>query len=319
MLFCLGSLARPVMDTPSRQAELELLINSCIMASDEEAVVFENLPNFRQAGGRGLTNKRGQRVKDGLLYRSSRTDFVTPKDKSLFLQLGIKSIIDLRRQSEYERSDGSKLLDDIYPVWILKCGDVRRMKPSLRWGGKTRSTSPPPSDNTAGRRYLVNMWTMKIIWHIFTQANFIVRWLSLILVLIDWLSGLHLFVKFYTWLVLNNYSVSKQYIDVVELAKPVIIDVIRFMCREDSLPMLIHCAHGKDRTGLLVAVVLGLLEVDNEYITRDYAESQVIIIIKAVPFYFRLHYVHACYTFQNLFIIHVSSSTNFLHTCSIMV
>ncbi|XP_003389117.1 PREDICTED: uncharacterized protein LOC100640255 [Amphimedon queenslandica] len=118
------------------------------------------------------------------------------------------------------------------------------------------------------------MWTMKIIWHIFTQANFIVRWLSLILVLIDWLSGLHLFVKFYTWLVLNHFSVAKQYIDVVELAKPVIIDVIRFMCREDSLPMLIHCAHGKDRTGLLVAVVLGLLEVESEDIIRDYAESQ---------------------------------------------
>uniref|UniRef100_A0A1X7U3Y4 Uncharacterized protein n=1 Tax=Amphimedon queenslandica TaxID=400682 RepID=A0A1X7U3Y4_AMPQE len=111
------------------------------MASDEEPIVFENLPNFRQAGGRGLTNKRGQRVKDGLLYRSSRTDFVTPKDKSLFLQLGIKSIIDLRRQSEYERSDGSKLLDDIYPVWILKSGNVRRMKPPFAGGDKP---APPP-------------------------------------------------------------------------------------------------------------------------------------------------------------------------------
>ena len=250
------------------------------MAAEEEAVVFENLPNFRQAGGRGLTNKRGQRVRDGLLYRSSRTDFITPKDKSLFLQLEIKSIIDLRRQSEYERSDGSKLLDDIYPVWILKKGQVHPMKPSFRWGGRTKSSSPPPSDEPAGRRYLVNMWTMKIIWHIFTQANFFIRWLSIILVLIDWLTGLHLFVKFFTWLVLNRHTVPDQYIDVVELAKPVIVDVVRFMCREGSLPMLIHCAHGKDRTGILVAVVLGLLDVDNEEIVRDYADSQVSKYVK---------------------------------------
>ena len=47
----------------------------------------------RPISGRGLTNKRGQRVRDGLLYRSSRADFIKAKDKSLFLQLGIKSEI----------------------------------------------------------------------------------------------------------------------------------------------------------------------------------------------------------------------------------
>ena len=83
---------------------------------------FENLPNFRQAGGRNITNRHGCVVKDGLLYRSSRTDFVTVKDKGIFQQLGIKSIVDLRQKSEYERADGEKLLDDMYEVLVLKKG-----------------------------------------------------------------------------------------------------------------------------------------------------------------------------------------------------
>jgi protein-tyrosine phosphatase len=35
-----------------------------------------------------------------------------------------------------------------------------------------------------------------------------------------------------------------------------------------------HCAAGKDRTGILAAVVLGLLGVDDDVIAADYALSQ---------------------------------------------
>ncbi|MFI7462600.1 tyrosine-protein phosphatase [Nonomuraea sp. NPDC049646] len=39
----------------------------------------------------------------------------------------------------------------------------------------------------------------------------------------------------------------------------------------DGLPALVHCAAGKDRTGMVVALVLDLLGVDHEAIVRDYA------------------------------------------------
>ncbi|SDG91805.1 tyrosine-protein phosphatase [Nonomuraea jiangxiensis] len=39
----------------------------------------------------------------------------------------------------------------------------------------------------------------------------------------------------------------------------------------DGLPALIHCAAGKDRTGIVVALILDLLGVDHEAIVRDYA------------------------------------------------
>jgi protein-tyrosine phosphatase len=42
---------------------------------------------------------------------------------------------------------------------------------------------------------------------------------------------------------------------------------------EDSVPALLHCAAGKDRAGLSVAVVLLALEVEREAILADYLES----------------------------------------------
>ena len=230
---------------------------------------FENLPNFRQAGGRGLKNRLGRRIKDGLLFRSSRTDFVTMRDKGLFRRLGIKSIVDLRRQSEYERSDGEKLLDDMYQLSVLKKGRPETMIPSMRWG--KRAKDEPRT--YFGRRFLVDM-TKGLIWHVFGQLNFLIP-LSLILVVIDWVFGSYLFVKLCAWLVLNHMSVSKQYMEVLERTKPVIVELMRFLAQEENLPALIHCAHGKDRTGLIVLLVLGCLEVEEELIVEDYSKSEV--------------------------------------------
>lgn len=237
--------------------------------------VFENLPNFRQAGGKDVTNRHGRVIKNGLLYRSSRTDFVTAKDKGLFQQLGIKSIVDLRQKSEYERADGEKLLDDMYEVLVLKKGVAKPWEPSLRWGRRVRSGSVK-AENFLGRRYLVNMFTMELIWHVFVQLNFCLRYFSLILVAIDWIVGSHLFPKFYNYLVVNNLSIADNYVDMLEFSKPVIADILRLMLQDENVPMLIHCSHGKDRTGLIVAMVMGCLEVDDQVIVADYAKSEVI-------------------------------------------
>ncbi|MFC7588736.1 tyrosine-protein phosphatase [Nonomuraea antimicrobica] len=46
----------------------------------------------------------------------------------------------------------------------------------------------------------------------------------------------------------------------------------------DHLPALVHCAAGKDRTGIVVALILDLLGVEHEAIVRDYA-----LTAKALP------------------------------------
>lgn len=49
---------------------------------------------------------------------------------------------------------------------------------------------------------------------------------------------------------------------------------VRVLATEDAYPALFHCVTGKDRTGVLAALVLDTLGVDEATILADYAESQ---------------------------------------------
>lgn len=58
-------------------------------------------------------------------------------------------------------------------------------------------------------------------------------------------------------------------------------DAVRALARPDALPALVHCTAGKDRTGLLVALVLDVLGVGEKAIVADYMETDA--MLKAAP------------------------------------
>jgi protein-tyrosine phosphatase len=45
------------------------------------------------------------------------------------------------------------------------------------------------------------------------------------------------------------------------------------LCGDDALPALVHCSAGKDRTGVVIALILAVLGVPDELIAADYALS----------------------------------------------
>jgi protein-tyrosine phosphatase len=45
------------------------------------------------------------------------------------------------------------------------------------------------------------------------------------------------------------------------------------VCGDDALPALVHCSAGKDRTGVVIALILAVLGVPDEVIAADYALS----------------------------------------------
>ena len=257
------------------------------MEQDSSEAAFDNLPNFRQAGGKSVVTSSGRQLKDGLIFRSSRTDFLTEEERPEFSRLDIRAIIDLRHKSEYERADGEKILDDTYELYTMKKGQVIELKPSMRWGGQLRKRqkqmkqSEDTTDSSPVRkrkRYLVNMLTMDLIWYFFTRVNFFVRYLSLILVLVDWLFGCHYFIRFFYWAVINRQNLALQYVQILEFSKSEVVDILRVISDEENVPVLIHCAHGKDRTGLIVAVILSSIGVDDDTIAEDYAQSEVSVM-----------------------------------------
>ena len=54
---------------------------------------------------------------------------------------------------------------------------------------------------------------------------------------------------------------------------PAIASAVGRLCQPGALPGLIHCSAGKDRTGLVAALILGIAGVPDEVIAGDYAMS----------------------------------------------
>jgi protein-tyrosine phosphatase len=53
------------------------------------------------------------------------------------------------------------------------------------------------------------------------------------------------------------------------------VQAIEVLSHEEAYPLLFHCVTGKDRTGVLGALILNLLGVDEEKIVEDYGLSQL--------------------------------------------
>jgi protein-tyrosine phosphatase len=64
-----------------------------------------------------------------------------------------------------------------------------------------------------------------------------------------------------------------KYVQMVEEAAPQIVGALTALADPDALPAVFHCAAGKDRTGVLSALVLSLLGVPEEAVVADYALS----------------------------------------------
>ena len=69
------------------------------------------------------------------------------------------------------------------------------------------------------------------------------------------------------------YTLADRYFLLAEFAKNPIARVITTLA-STAAPAVYHCAAGKDRTGVISAVVLGLLGVRDEIIVADYAATQ---------------------------------------------
>lgn len=64
-----------------------------------------------------------------------------------------------------------------------------------------------------------------------------------------------------------------QYLDMIGDSGPQILGVLEVLAAPGALPAVFHCTAGKDRTGVLSAIVLSLLGVDEPTVVADYALS----------------------------------------------
>jgi hypothetical protein len=70
---------------------------------------------------------------------------------------------------------------------------------------------------------------------------------------------------------LDSADRVQHYLDYLRFAGDAVAQALRLLARGG--PTLFHCAAGKDRTGVLAALVLGIVGVETEAIVADYAAT----------------------------------------------
>lgn len=66
-------------------------------------------------------------------------------------------------------------------------------------------------------------------------------------------------------------DLAERYLWYLDTGGKALVDALTMVAGPDSLPLVFHCAAGKDRTGVLAALVLEMLGVAPEAIVADYA------------------------------------------------
>jgi protein-tyrosine phosphatase len=67
---------------------------------------------------------------------------------------------------------------------------------------------------------------------------------------------------------------GEGYLRIAEEFAPSIAEVFRVLAGDDALPAVFHCTSGKDRTGILAALVLEVLGVADEVVASDYVLTE---------------------------------------------
>eukprot|EP00058_Branchiostoma_floridae_P010629 XP_002596117.1 hypothetical protein BRAFLDRAFT_66155 [Branchiostoma floridae] len=211
--------------------------------SENPPVQLKSLPNFRP-------------VVSGRLYRSSRPDLITEQDYETVQRLGLRCIVDFRSVGEYRSFKGkTKFVDEDFRVV--------KVKPPTRWGSSnglryryySDGSQEKPKTNgdvkSRGFHYFINFFTMQYVWNVFTR--------------VPW---------FFARNSLNKAGLTRQYIDIVELSQGAIYSALTLLSDPKNLPANLCCAHGKDRTGIVVTMVMACLGMSREEIIKEYARSE---------------------------------------------
>ena len=67
---------------------------------------------------------------------------------------------------------------------------------------------------------------------------------------------------------------ADRYLDMAEEGAEGLGEALRFLSDAGNAPVVMHCFAGKDRTGVLAALVLSLIGIPDPHIAADYARSE---------------------------------------------
>lgn len=224
----------------------------------DDRAMFEQILNFRDVAVSINDPGNAPRLRSGLLYRSARPDLASASDREKLVEhLKISTIIDLRSKTEHieatqkyretRRSTGDAALplSDDHIADAIKIPGIDYAEINLNGKGF--------------ERHLI--WQLSW-WNLASLAGHMMLGYRL--------QGISIIGKN----VLQPRGLIGLGQDTLEHSGPEVKEVFDVLSNDTSFPVLIHCTQGKDRTGLIVILVLLLCGVHRSAITSDYVRSE---------------------------------------------
>ncbi|KAI1818055.1 tyrosine/serine protein phosphatase [Poronia punctata] len=212
------------------------------------SIEFENIVNFRDVG-KTVNDYLGKRVmREGVLFRSARPDEATLQDRRRLVdELGIKTVMDLRTKTEHLNQAKKRQEDMKKPPALLQSN------PALA----------EPVEIPGLSYHYVRVTGRRFERFLLGQLS----WLSFFRLLFLFIFGYRLpAIQIMAQEVMRPLGLVGLSLVTLDESKPEILEVPR--------PTLVHCTQGKDRTGMIIALVLLALRVPPQAVAHDYLLSQ---------------------------------------------
>jgi protein-tyrosine phosphatase len=216
---------------------------------------FTTILNFRDVGEVVNTTLQTQYLTTHALHRSARLDSASlPDRESLRSSVGIKTIIDLRSSTEH--------------IQISEKRDAQIKASAL--APQTEEERSRPLQIPGIDYVLISFTGSAYSRHLMRQLSWgnTFRLIALMAV------GRRLeAISILGTNVMCAKGLSGLAIDSVDVCRGEVKEVFDVLADEARYPVLVHCTQGKDRTGLVVQLVLMLLGVRVDIIQKDYMMS----------------------------------------------
>eukprot|EP00965_Chrysotila_dentata_P261064 6214126-Pleurochrysis_carterae.AAC.3 len=227
-------------------SHLLVCLVSCVEAKQIGASLAPSISNFRAP-----SQCKG-------IFRSSSPAGISGADVQSLVSLNLRTVLDLRSPHESERDEGPQRLLAHFP----------------------RTRSPRPGSRCTVNVNLLDEWLVRVC-----VMRQLLRSPQALLDLVALRAGRQLLpvrplrqraaVRFDAAVatLLNRVTLVDVYWWVLRMRAPAIRRALRLCAREGTLPLLVHCTHGKDRTGLFVAILQHICGVPLGEIAAEYARS----------------------------------------------
>ncbi|ROW06038.1 hypothetical protein VMCG_04697 [Cytospora schulzeri] len=212
---------------------------------------FQALLNFRDVAATVNTHTNRKLIRPGLLFRSARPDEATLADRDrLRSHYNIRTVMDLRSKTEHLQAARKRDADSKVPA-LLQSNEALAEPVQI-----------------PGLRYREVKITGKgFERHMLSQLG----WWSFIKLIAFFIVGLRMkAVSILGREVMQPRGLIGLGCDTLDASGDEVAAGLRSLLGPDGLPLLVHCTQGKDRTGIMIVLILLVCGVPVEAIQYDY-------------------------------------------------